>query len=658
MSSDDDDDGIPPPPPNLGNTGAFHMLGSTGAFNPLNPTRSPGTVSMSQSPTSPQSSFKWDRGQSFRLYATQSKGALSRRGTMGNFGDTWTSDFLSRSLSESNNSGVPTQTRIRQACSELKEHLKRHGSSKESALQSNILKGRLIGRGGYASVFSGLDTRHNQIVAVKEIVMGPDPNPADLKSIEDEFELIRKLKHPNVVRYVLFDYSHSFRTCRFVLEFMSGGSTSDMLKKFGPLPEHILKKFAKDIFSGLDFIHQEGIFHRDIKPANLLIHATGVVKLADFGCSQRVSEANSATSHLLGTPVFMAPEFIKGRMVKKSDVWSAGCSLFELATGYLPWHHTKIKDHLPLMFHITTSSEIPLMMPQDDARVFSPDFVDFLTKCFDRNYERRQDAKQLLEHPWIRNISAEDVEMQRQLEEMIADQCVELCRTLCSETPSERSPQDAYLSGSHSVNKRSSMRSVSSIADSPQHSRSPMRSFASRAGDSTSTQLTGPLGSTIRQFLVLNEERQTLEIATARNDLSFMDDNDAEESESEDIPAPASPSMSESKVKFSFNGHRGKQVNVELNINSQDIQMKVIDKKPSFVVAMNDRIRSQIATAIEEEGDRCQTEGDAEGEEPDHVSMRTESPTISPRGTEDWAGQRARSSTNSPSYFPNSSSGW
>lgn len=651
MSSDDDDDGIPPPPPNnLSNTGAFQMLGSTGTFHSLNPTRSPGTVSMSQSPTSPQSSFKWDRGQSFRLYATQSKGALSRRGTMGTFGETWPSDYLSRSLSESNNSGVPTQTRIKQAVSELKEHLKRHGSSKESALQSNILKGMLIGRGGYASVFSGLDTRHNQVVAIKEIVMGPDPNPADLKSIEDEFELIRKLKHPNVVRYVLFDYSHSFRTCRFVLEFMSGGSTSDMLRKFGPLPEHILKKFARDIFCGLDFIHQEGIFHRDIKPANLLIHATGVVKLADFGCSQRVSEANSATNHLLGTPVFMAPEFIRGKMVKKSDIWSAGCSLFELATGYLPWHHTNIKDHLPLMFHITTSSETPLMMPQEDPRVFSAEFVDFLSKCFDRNFERRQDAKQLLEHPWIRNISAEDVEMQRQLEEMIADQCVELCHALCSETPRERSPQEGYLSGSHSVNKRSSMRSVSSIADSPQHSRSPMRSFASRPGDSSSTQLTGPLGSTIRQFLVLNEERQTLEIATARNDQSFAEGGDAEDSEVDETPTPISPHLGESKVKFTFSGQHGKQVNVQLNIHSEDIQRKVIDKKPSFVVAMSDRVRSQIASAIEEEGGRLSESN--ENETPSHVSMRAESPPASPWGAEDLASQRARSSTSSPSFFP------
>eukprot|EP00758_Cryptobia_borreli_P018905 Tbor_TRINITY_DN762_c0_g1::TRINITY_DN762_c0_g1_i1::g.3365::m.3365 len=645
MSSDDDDDGIPLPPQNNCFTGNFQRLTSTGQFQSTFSSRSPFNVSAAQSPTSPKSSFHCDRGQSFRLYASQGKGALLPKRGMGTLGGTFNDESFCRSVGEMTSTAVSLHSLttpksiVKQAYQELKTYLQTQCPSlhaTDSALQSSkitIKKGKLIGSGGYANVYCGLSIPNNEIIAIKEFSMDTD-SKSDLKSVEDEFALLRKLRHPNVVRYVSFEHSRSQGMCRIMLEFMSGGSTADMAYKFGPLPEHILKKFAKNIFSGLEFIHQEGIFHRDIKPANLLIDSTGRVKLADFGCSRKINEASSAVNHLLGTPIYMSPEFIKGRIHRKSDVWAAGCTLFELSTGYLPWHHTKIRDHLPLMFHITTSSETPLMMPEDDDREFSEEFVDFLSLCFERDVEKRPEAYDLLKHPWIVNLSETDVQFQHQLEEMCAEQCGNICKLLSTDIldsgsgTTERSPQEVYLSGSHYIKRTSMHSAVSSIADSPRLSRSPFGQW-SRVGDSIGggTYTGGIFGSSedVQQFIILKEEgdHATLEIGTQKvwdplgrtfdiDDVGFDGSGkiDSVNNSGEVCSSQSSPRL-QSKPSFvcdmpkvmqlSFKQRDGHKVSMGLNIHPDDVSMKVIDRKPSFVVSMSDRIRSQIATAMVEE---------------------------------------------------------
>lgn len=259
----------------------------------------------------------------------------------------------------------------------------------------------ILGSGGFAKVYIGLDTIKGELLAIKEMSIENVTDVQTLNAIEEEFALLRSIRHPNIINYHFFEHSKSQKVCRIVMELLAGNSTMHLLQHFGPLTEAILRKIARHLLHAISFVHNEGIIHRDIKPANILVSHTGVVKLCDFGCSKRVSELSKATSCIIGTPVYMAPEFIKGMPHQKSDIWSMGCSLFELATGLLPWYHSKVKDNLPLMFYITTTSETPLVLPPDSPAEMSAEFMNFLNLCFTRDIQKRPDALELLRHPWI-----------------------------------------------------------------------------------------------------------------------------------------------------------------------------------------------------------------------------------------------------------------
>lgn len=266
----------------------------------------------------------------------------------------------------------------------------------------DIHKGPLIGVGGFAKVYAGVDCVTGSLVAIKEINMAEVNDQEGFRAISKEFGVLKSLKHPNIVSYIFFEHSVSQKVCRIVMELHTGGSTLSLLERFGPLQETILRRFSRHLLEAIAFIHQKGFLHRDIKPANILVSHDGVVKLCDFGCCKRVNELNKSTNCVIGTPLYMAPEFIKGEGTHKSDIWSMGCSLFELATGKLPWYHTGVRDHIPLMFYITTTSESPLVLPPNEEEFdFSPEFIHFLEQCFIRNVSQRPEAVELLKHPWI-----------------------------------------------------------------------------------------------------------------------------------------------------------------------------------------------------------------------------------------------------------------
>ncbi|KAG5496070.1 hypothetical protein JKF63_02368 [Porcisia hertigi] len=266
----------------------------------------------------------------------------------------------------------------------------------------DIRKGPLIGAGGFAKVYAGVDTVRGELVAIKEIDISGVDDVKALDAIGEEFALLRSLHHPNIVSYSLFEHSKSQQVCRIAMELLAGDSTLHLLQKFGPLTEAVLRIVARSVLRAIRFIHKEGIFHRDIKPANILVSHRGEVKLCDFGCSKRVSELNKAASCIIGTPVYMAPEFIKGEGNHKADIWSVGCALFELSTGLLPWYHSGVKDNIPLMFYLTTTSESPMVLPSPDAKnEFSAEFLNFMDLCFTRNVASRPEADDLLKHPWI-----------------------------------------------------------------------------------------------------------------------------------------------------------------------------------------------------------------------------------------------------------------
>jgi len=229
-----------------------------------------------------------------------------------------------------------------------------------------------IGKGGYGTVYRGLNIERGITVAVKRVNLQGIPHE-ELESIEMEIRLLQNLDHPNIVKYL--DSIRSDDVLNIMLEFVENGSLSSLLVKFGgKFPEQLVSHYITQVLKGLQYLHQQGVIHRDIKGANILSTKEGQVKLADFGVATKLNETRKSDS-VVGTPYWMAPEIIEmtGQQSSACDIWSVGCVTVELLTGKPPYFDLQ---QMPALFRIVQDEHPPL----PDG--ISPALEDFLMQCF------------------------------------------------------------------------------------------------------------------------------------------------------------------------------------------------------------------------------------------------------------------------------------
>lgn len=263
------------------------------------------------------------------------------------------------------------------------------------------LKGAEMGRGTYGCVYVGMNSRTGEHVAIKEM--------RDLRYTDDcrkEFQIMRGLSHRHIVKIRGLEVSNE--RALLVLEWCSGGTLLDVLKRHGPCNEALLRAFARQIVLGLQYLHANNIIHRDIKPANVLIDSAGVLKLTDFGLSRHTDTMATRTS-LAGTPSYMSPETVRGCYVPATDLWAVGATLTQLATGEVPWSHIRDRDlrnPQALIYYIAngpfqSSTRIP---PDHHPRIpesLTPSCRGFIKQLFAYEPEKRGTCDELLCHPWL-----------------------------------------------------------------------------------------------------------------------------------------------------------------------------------------------------------------------------------------------------------------
>ena len=198
--------------------------------------------------------------------------------------------------------------------------------------------GEEIGRGALGKVVQVVETESGRLHAGKLLHDSFRDDPRAVERFGREARLLAELRHENVVRVV--DLLSIDEREVLLMELVPGPSLATLLAREGPLPEKRLTTLAAGIARGLEAAHHLGLVHRDLKPANVLLGASQVPKLVDFGLARTTSLAavDPGAFALVGTPDYMAPEAVDPLAVDaRSDLYALGCLLFEMTAGRPPY---------------------------------------------------------------------------------------------------------------------------------------------------------------------------------------------------------------------------------------------------------------------------------------------------------------------------------
>jgi len=195
-----------------------------------------------------------------------------------------------------------------------------------------------VGQGGMAVVYRAHDEKLRREVAVKVLHAHLLAEPESKARLEREARAVAKLNHDGILQ--IFDYSSEEASSSYIVtEFIDGQTLKQFLaNRKLPVPE-LAALIVIELGEALAHAHSLGIIHRDLKPENVMVRKDGVLKLMDFGVAQVVDlERMTVTGQILGSPAYMAPEVLDGRTLDfRSDVFSVGVMLYQMATGALPF---------------------------------------------------------------------------------------------------------------------------------------------------------------------------------------------------------------------------------------------------------------------------------------------------------------------------------
>jgi mitogen-activated protein kinase kinase 1 len=247
----------------------------------------------------------------------------------------------------------------------------------------------LLGRGAGGVVYC-VRNRHGNLFARKVAKLSSDEKKN--AGIMRELELNSRCGHPNIVQ--CHDSFIGNGQVHMYLEYMDGGTVTDLIKMFGKIPEPYLAKIAYQVLLGLEYLHDTvHTIHRDIKPSNILLNTRGEVKIADFGVSGLHDLSSSGNRTFVGTLKYMSPERIQGQTHRpNSDLWSVGMVVAEAALGRFPY--ARCQEYWAALDAIV-GQQAPTLPTANSM------MSDFAAKCLQKNPDQRPGVTELLKHEWI-----------------------------------------------------------------------------------------------------------------------------------------------------------------------------------------------------------------------------------------------------------------
>eukprot|EP00760_Papus_ankaliazontas_P018368 PhM_4_TR17469/c1_g2_i1/m.85700/K18669/DYRK2_3_4; dual specificity tyrosine-phosphorylation-regulated kinase 2/3/4 len=295
-------------------------------------------------------------------------------------------------------------------------------------------KGALLGSGASGSVYKATTVLTGGVMAVK-VVPTHTLNPSSLADVLSEIDTFITLSHPNLIQYFFVERGKS--ELNIFMEFADGGTLQDVVEgKKREASEADLSQYVEDIARGVEFLHKSNLVHRDLKPENILL-SRGVCKVADFGCAVLVttdSDNRQTIATGVGTPSYMAPEVLGGTVADtRSDMWSLGCVICELAIGFpiFPGENEVeqlacimevmgvppkgLVDAAPRRKQFFDAVGQPKLVPNSKKRIRRPStrplssalsskdetFLDFVRQLLRWDPSERLTPEQAMRHPWV-----------------------------------------------------------------------------------------------------------------------------------------------------------------------------------------------------------------------------------------------------------------
>ena len=198
-----------------------------------------------------------------------------------------------------------------------------------------------IGYGAFGQVFRAWDTRLDREVALKLLPADRAAGDLPASSIIQEGRLLARVHHPNVV--TIYGAEHIGEQIGLWMEFVRGRTLKQIIDDGKVFSEAETIEIGLALCQAVAAVHNEGLLHRDIKAQNVMLAANGRAMLMDFGTGREL--ADNSTSDLAGTPLYLAPEILRGgEATVQSDIYSLGVLLFYLVTGSYPVHARSLRD--------------------------------------------------------------------------------------------------------------------------------------------------------------------------------------------------------------------------------------------------------------------------------------------------------------------------
>jgi tetratricopeptide (TPR) repeat protein len=236
-----------------------------------------------------------------------------------------------------------------------------------------------LGRGGMGIVYKAQDTALDRIVAYKVLPDMLAENPLALKNFMREAKAAAKLNHPGIV--TVFDTGEQDGRYYIAMEYVDGTTLKEILRRRGVISPPGILHVLVQVCEALAYAHENRVVHRDIKSANTMWTRDKKAKIMDFGLAKVVEEVRNHTTVVSGTPYYMSPEQTLGRNIDhRTDIYSLGVTIFEMATGTVPFKEGNIPYH-----HVHTAPP--------DVRDIRPEVPDSLAGIVNRCLQKAPDDR-------------------------------------------------------------------------------------------------------------------------------------------------------------------------------------------------------------------------------------------------------------------------